>query len=146
MFLKAIGGFPRQIGPRGGPRLKAIKASYMDLRRRSRRTLPKKGRQGLSPGARPGRGDGWVFAYCAWLGKAQMNYKELLPPSGKRHWSWMLCKPAARAGTFASAQVLGTWNVISPVGKEPELVREMKLYQLDIVELTSMHSIGSGTP
>jgi len=38
--------------------------------------------------------------------------------------------------------VLGTWNVISP---GPELVREVKQYQLDMVGLTSTHSTGSGT-
>jgi len=31
------------------------------------------------------------------------------------------------------------------VGKEPELVREVEQYQLDIVGLTSTHSAGSGT-
>jgi len=40
---------------------------------------------------------------------------------------------------------LVTWNVTSLVGKEPELVREVEQYQLDMVGLTSMHSTGSGT-
>uniref|UniRef100_A0A672ZD16 Reverse transcriptase domain-containing protein n=1 Tax=Sphaeramia orbicularis TaxID=375764 RepID=A0A672ZD16_9TELE len=40
---------------------------------------------------------------------------------------------------------LGTWNVTSLGGKEPELVREVERYRLDIVELTSTHSLGSGT-
>jgi len=40
---------------------------------------------------------------------------------------------------------LGTWNVTSLVGKEPELVREVERYQLDMVGLTSMHSTSSGT-
>ena len=30
-------------------------------------------------------------------------------------------------------------------GKEPELVREVERYRLDIVGLTSTHSLGSGT-
>ena len=41
--------------------------------------------------------------------------------------------------------VLGTWNVTSLAGKEPELVREVERYQLDMVGLTSTHSTGSGT-
>lgn len=40
---------------------------------------------------------------------------------------------------------LGTWNVTSLWGKEPELVREMERYQLDLVGLTSTHSLCSGT-
>ncbi|KAJ0022324.1 hypothetical protein NQD34_009814 [Periophthalmus magnuspinnatus] len=40
---------------------------------------------------------------------------------------------------------LGTWNVTSLGGKEPELVREVERYRLDIVGLTSTHSLGSGT-
>ena len=37
------------------------------------------------------------------------------------------------------------WNVTSLVGKEPELVREVEKFRLDIVGLTSTHSKGSGT-
>ncbi|KAK2823344.1 hypothetical protein Q7C36_019944 [Tachysurus vachellii] len=40
---------------------------------------------------------------------------------------------------------LGTWNVTSLGGKEPELVREVERYRLDIVGLASMHGLGSGT-
>ncbi|KAK3521244.1 hypothetical protein QTP70_001556 [Hemibagrus guttatus] len=39
----------------------------------------------------------------------------------------------------------GTWNVTSLRGKEPELVREVERYWLEIVGLASMHSLGSGT-
>uniref|UniRef100_A0AAR2JPA7 Endonuclease/exonuclease/phosphatase domain-containing protein n=1 Tax=Pygocentrus nattereri TaxID=42514 RepID=A0AAR2JPA7_PYGNA len=39
----------------------------------------------------------------------------------------------------------GTWNVTSLAGKEPELVREVERYRLDIVGLTSTHSLGSGS-
>lgn len=35
-------------------------------------------------------------------------------------------------------------TMISLVGTEPELVREVERYPLDIVELTSSHSLGSG--
>ena len=40
---------------------------------------------------------------------------------------------------------MGTWNVTSLRGKEPELVREVERYWLEIVGLTSTHSLGSGT-
>ncbi|KAK0139279.1 LINE-1 reverse transcriptase [Merluccius polli] len=40
---------------------------------------------------------------------------------------------------------LGTWNITSLVGKEPELVREVEKFRLEIVGLTSTHSKGSGT-
>uniref|UniRef100_A0A3B5PZQ4 Endonuclease/exonuclease/phosphatase domain-containing protein n=1 Tax=Xiphophorus maculatus TaxID=8083 RepID=A0A3B5PZQ4_XIPMA len=40
---------------------------------------------------------------------------------------------------------LGTWNVTSLVGKEPELVREVERFRLEIVGLTSTHGSGSGT-
>ncbi|KAK3538079.1 hypothetical protein QTP70_028636 [Hemibagrus guttatus] len=39
----------------------------------------------------------------------------------------------------------GTWNVTSLGGKEPELVREVERYRLEIVRLASTHSLGSGT-
>ncbi|TWW61044.1 hypothetical protein D4764_05G0011340 [Takifugu flavidus] len=39
----------------------------------------------------------------------------------------------------------GTWNVTSLVGKEPELVRKVEKFRLDIVGLTLTHSKGSGT-
>lgn len=40
---------------------------------------------------------------------------------------------------------LGTWNITSLWGKAPELVREVERYQLDLVWLTSTHSLGSRT-
>ncbi|KAK3520219.1 hypothetical protein QTP70_019361 [Hemibagrus guttatus] len=39
----------------------------------------------------------------------------------------------------------GTWNATSLGGKEPELVREVERYRLEIVGLASTHSLGSGT-
>ncbi|KAI3372529.1 hypothetical protein L3Q82_023014, partial [Scortum barcoo] len=38
-----------------------------------------------------------------------------------------------------------TLNVTALGGKEPELVREVERYRLEIVGLTSTHSLGSGT-
>ena len=40
---------------------------------------------------------------------------------------------------------MGTWNVTSLRGKEPELVREVERYRLEIVGPASMHSLGPGT-
>ncbi|KAL0153242.1 hypothetical protein M9458_051417, partial [Cirrhinus mrigala] len=40
---------------------------------------------------------------------------------------------------------IGTWNVTSLGGKEPELVREVERYRLEIVGLASTHISGSGT-
>ena len=50
-------------------------------------------------------------------------------------------RPNPRMVTLA----MGTWNVTLLGGEEPELVREVERYQLEIVGLTSMHSLGSGT-
>lgn len=41
--------------------------------------------------------------------------------------------------------VMGTWNVASLVGKELELVEEVEQFQVDIVGLTSTHSLCSVT-
>ncbi|KAK3561454.1 hypothetical protein QTP86_002818 [Hemibagrus guttatus] len=46
---------------------------------------------------------------------------------------------------FTENLTFGTWNVTSLGGKEPELVREVERYQLEIVGLASTHSLGSGT-
>ena len=40
---------------------------------------------------------------------------------------------------------LGMWKVTSLGGKEPELVRKVECYRLDLVRLTSSYSRGSGT-
>ncbi len=40
---------------------------------------------------------------------------------------------------------LGTWNVTLLAGKEPEIVREVERFRLQIVGITSMHGWGSGT-
>ena len=56
------------------------------------------------------------------------------PPAGMHFQGWVHFKPSQT----------GPWST-SLAGKGPELVREMKRYQLDIVGLTSMHITGSGT-
>uniref|UniRef100_A0A8C6MDN2 Endonuclease/exonuclease/phosphatase domain-containing protein n=1 Tax=Nothobranchius furzeri TaxID=105023 RepID=A0A8C6MDN2_NOTFU len=50
-----------------------------------------------------------------------------------------------RSDPWTRKLVIGTWNVKSLVRKEQELVAEVERYRLDIVGLTSTHSIGSGT-
>ncbi|KAI3376614.1 hypothetical protein L3Q82_017048, partial [Scortum barcoo] len=50
-----------------------------------------------------------------------------------------------RPNPWTKTLAIGTWNVTSLGGKEPELVREVERYQLEIVGLTSTHSLGSGT-
>ncbi|KAK3569878.1 hypothetical protein QTP86_006753 [Hemibagrus guttatus] len=50
-----------------------------------------------------------------------------------------------RPRTWTKNLAFGTWNVTSLGGKEPELVREVERYQLEIVGPASMHSLGSGT-
>nr|XP_054596344.1 craniofacial development protein 2-like [Nothobranchius furzeri]XP_054596345.1 craniofacial development protein 2-like [Nothobranchius furzeri] len=58
---------------------------------------------------------------------------------GSRGWrSW-------RSDPRLRKLALGTWNVTSLVGKEPELVCEVERFRLDIVGLTSTHGSGSGT-
>ncbi|XP_070411077.1 craniofacial development protein 2-like [Nothobranchius furzeri] len=58
---------------------------------------------------------------------------------GRPRWEPWRSDPRTRKLVF------GTWNVTSLAGKEQELVAEVERYRLDIVGLTSTHSIGSGT-
>ncbi|KAI3354597.1 hypothetical protein L3Q82_019098 [Scortum barcoo] len=51
-----------------------------------------------------------------------------------------------RPNPWTKTLAIGTWNVTSLGGKEPELMREVERYRLEIVVgLTSTHSLGSGT-
>ncbi|KAI3357846.1 hypothetical protein L3Q82_016236, partial [Scortum barcoo] len=50
-----------------------------------------------------------------------------------------------RPNPWTKTLAIGTWNVTAGLGKEPELVREVERYRLEIVGLTSTHSLGSGT-
>ena len=125
-------------------------------------TSPGMAQPGPHPGARPGVGarmrapGGRVSAHGARPGTARRD--DVGPPS---------CGLTTRRGTYRGrvqrglggsralvprrpgprTQVLavGTWNVTSLGGKEPELVREVERYRLDIVGLASTHSSGSGT-
>ena len=50
-----------------------------------------------------------------------------------------------RADPRLTQLATGTWTITSLVGEEPELVCEVERYRLDMVGLTSTHSMGSGT-
>ncbi|KAK0154053.1 Craniofacial development protein 2 [Merluccius polli] len=115
-----------------------------------------------TPGARPGGGarrrapGGRAYTHGARPGTARKD--DVGPPSrrlttsrrgqrgrvqcelggGRRRGPW-------RSDPRLQKLALGTWNITSLVGKEPELVREVEKFRLDIVGLTSTHSKGSGT-
>jgi len=130
---------------------------------RTEATLPGQGKPGHPPGARPRRGarrrasGGRAFAHGARSGSARKNIMEQQSPCGpttrrENYRGRVLCRPGGgpggRPGRADSRQhrlALGTWNVTSLAGKEPELVQEVERYQLDIVGLTSTHNMGSGT-
>ena len=125
-------------------------------------TSPGQGKPGPPSGARTGRGARWpASGGQAWIhgarpGQARQDDVEP-PPCGpttcrESHWGRVRCKAGGRqrwgpgcADPQHRRLVLRTWNITSLAGKEPELVREVERYQLDMVGLTSTHSTGSGT-
>ncbi|KAI3374447.1 hypothetical protein L3Q82_006267 [Scortum barcoo] len=120
---------------------------------------------GPHPGARPGVGarrrhgglpGGRVFAHGTRPGSARNG--DVGPPSSrlttrrKVHEGPVQCGLGSSRGggprrpnPWTKTLAIGTWNVTSLGGKEPELVREVERYRLEIVGLTSTHSLGSGT-
>ena len=123
---------------------------------------PRRGSPGPPPGARPGGGargrapGGRAYTHGARPGTARRDY--VGPPSrrlttsrrGQRGRVHCELGSGRRWGPWRSDPrlqklALGTWNVTSLVGKEPELVRKVEKFRLDIVGLTSTHSKGSGT-
>ena len=123
---------------------------------------PDMGHRAPPPGARPGGGarwgapGGWACTHGAWPGTARRD--DLGPPSrrlttsGRGQRGRVQCELGSgqRRGPWWSDPrlqklALGTWNVTSLVGKEPELVRKVEKFRRDIVGLTSTHSKGSGT-
>ncbi|KAK7940110.1 hypothetical protein WMY93_003436 [Mugilogobius chulae] len=125
-------------------------------------TSPGLASPGPHPGARPGVGarrrapGGRVLAHGTRPGPARKGNVE--PPSRrpttrrKDHRGRVQCvlgggrgEVPGRPRPCARSLALGTWNVTSLAGKEPELVREVERFRLDIVGLTSTHSLGSGT-
>ncbi|KAK3518676.1 hypothetical protein QTP70_007169 [Hemibagrus guttatus] len=100
--------------------------------------------------------DGQVFACGTRPGTAQR--KDVGPPSRrpttrrKEHRGPVQCvlggsygRGPRRPKPWTKNLAFGAWNVTSLGGKEPELVREVERYWLDIVGLASTHSLGSGT-
>ncbi|KAK3515797.1 hypothetical protein QTP70_032936 [Hemibagrus guttatus] len=125
-------------------------------------TSPGLASPGLHPGARPGVGarrrapGGRVFACGTRPGTARR--KDVGPPSRrptarrKEHKGPVQCvlgsshgRGPRRPKPWTKNLAFGTWNVTSLGGKEPELVREVERYRLEIVRLASTHSLGSGT-
>ncbi|KAI3357796.1 hypothetical protein L3Q82_016188 [Scortum barcoo] len=117
-------------------------------------------RTGPHPGARPGVGarrrapGGRVFAHGTRPGSARNG--DVGPPSSrlttrrKVHEGAVQCglgssrgRGPRRPNPWTKTLAIGTWNVTSLGGKEPELVREVERYRLEIVGLTSTHSLGS---
>ena len=75
-----------------------------------------------------------------------------LTTHGKNHWGRVRCQTGgseSRGSQHTRLRqqrlALGTWNVTSLGGKEPELVKEVERYRLDLVGLISTRSRGSGT-
>ncbi|KAK3529492.1 hypothetical protein QTP70_031733, partial [Hemibagrus guttatus] len=104
---------------------------------------------GRAPGGR-------VFACGTRPGTARRN--DVGPPSRrpttrrKEHKGLVQCvlgsghgRGPRRPKPWTKNLAFGTWNVTSLGGKEPELVREVERYRLEIVGLASTHSLGSGT-
>ncbi|KAK3540202.1 hypothetical protein QTP70_028393 [Hemibagrus guttatus] len=125
-------------------------------------TSPGLASPGPHPGARPGVGacrrapGGRVFACGTQPGTARRN--DIGPPSRrpttrrKEHKGPVQCvlgsghgRGPRRPKPWTKNLAFGTWNVTSLGGKEPELVREVERYRLEIVGLASTHSLGSGT-
>ncbi|KAI2665653.1 Craniofacial development protein 2 [Labeo rohita] len=115
-------------------------------------TSPGMAQPGPHPGARPGVGarmrasGGRALPHGARPGLARKS--DVGPPSrgpttcGRDHRG-----PAGprRPNPRTQNLAIGTWNVTSLGGKEPELVREVERYRLEIVGLASTHISGSGT-
>ncbi|KAK3556664.1 hypothetical protein QTP70_011924 [Hemibagrus guttatus] len=147
------------------PRLRVVaEGEIMELFRDNARTVTSSGlaSPGPHPGARPWVGarrrapGGRVFACGTRPGTAQR--KDVGPPSrtpttrrkehkgpvqhvlGSSHG-----RGPRRPKPWTKNLAFGTWNVTSLGGKEPELVREVERHRLEIVGLSSTHSLGSGT-
>nr|XP_054590952.1 uncharacterized protein LOC129154772 [Nothobranchius furzeri] len=123
---------------------------------------PGRGSPGPPCGARPGVGArwlapvGWASTHGARLGTARRG--NVGPPShglttrGRGQRGRVQCVTGGsrgrgpwRSDPWLQKLALGTWNVTSLEGKEPELVCEVERFRLDIVGLTSTHGSGSGT-
>uniref|UniRef100_A0A674MKS4 Endonuclease/exonuclease/phosphatase domain-containing protein n=1 Tax=Takifugu rubripes TaxID=31033 RepID=A0A674MKS4_TAKRU len=121
------------------------------------------GLPGPHPGARPGAGARWrapggrAYVHGAWPGPARTSYVDTPVSSGPTTHRRSMKGPVQcglgggpRRGPWRSDPRLWklafrTWNVTSLAGKELELVGEVERYRLDMVGLTSTHSVGSET-
>ena len=125
-------------------------------------TSPGLASPGPHPGARPGVGarrrapGGRVFTHGTRPGSARNGNvgspSSRLTTRRKGHEGLVQCglggsrgRVLRRPNPWTRTLAVGTWNVTSLGGKEPELVREVERYRLEIVGLTSTHSSGSGT-
>ncbi|KAK3527728.1 hypothetical protein QTP86_001814, partial [Hemibagrus guttatus] len=106
---------------------------------------------------------GWGTQASAWwpslcLRGSVGHRKDVGPPSRrpttrrKEHKGLVQCvlgsshgRGPRRPKPWTKNLAFGTWNVTSLGEKEPELVREVERYRLEIVGLASTHSLGSGT-
>ncbi|KAI3366593.1 hypothetical protein L3Q82_009278 [Scortum barcoo] len=143
-------------------RLRAVQKPIM--KRRISRTVTSPGLASYrGPTLEPGLGlglagepGGRVFAHGTRPGSARNG--DVGPPSSrlttrrKVHEGPVQCglgssrgREPRRPNPWNKTLAIGTWNVTSLGGKEPELVREVERYRLEIVGLTSTHSLGSGT-
>ncbi|KAK3524967.1 hypothetical protein QTP86_011732 [Hemibagrus guttatus] len=95
----------------------------------------------------------WWPSLCLW-DLAGNNPKERRRPTTRRkeHKGPVQCvlgsshrRGPRRPKPWTKNLAFGTWNVTSLGGKEPDLVREVERYRLDIVGLALTHSLGSGT-
>ena len=108
----------------------------MNIQKRGGETLPG-GSLGPPSGARPPSGsgpDGGLIGVRLGAGLAT-----------EPHMGGSEGQGTQRTGPRQQKLAQGTWNVTSLCRKEPELVREVERYQLDLVRLTSMQSLSSGT-
>ena len=84
----------------------------------------------------PGTARGTPFQWAHHLQEGSWGRVQCETGGGRRRGPW-------RSDPRLQKLALGTWNVISLGGKEPELVRDVEKFRLDIVGLASTHSIGS---
>ncbi|KAK3538435.1 hypothetical protein QTP86_002335 [Hemibagrus guttatus] len=155
---------PKKLSPKAQPVMGQTKSGsrpFMEIKPRTV-TSPGLASPGPHPGARPRVGacrrapGGQVFACGTRPGTARR--KDVGPPSRrpttcrKENKGPVLCVLGSSHGwgpqrpkPWTKNLAFGTWNVTSLGGKEPELVREVERYRLEIVGLASTHSLGSGT-
>lgn len=97
---------------------------------------------------------GGQATYVTWLDppqKGNMDLSQGLTPCEVKGEGLVWCQNGSSSrdtprwtGTLQWKLALGKWNITLLGGKEPEFVEEVERYWLDVVGLTSKHSIGSG--